>query len=184
MQAGRVACILSSSASRLKCTTLLRVWLTITCSLVPACVIMLIFQLSVGILTRLPVCSFMWRQQHVVGHHSFTNVDNYDPDISNPHKLLTGWMKTLIFRLWIHSLQTELFDWAGVKDPDFRRVTCEQPRRWYHAYQVILPLIDIFTPVTSVASVYRMSMCRRPCKTSLPLWCLRSFGNNCVGTLL
>ncbi|KAG0568065.1 hypothetical protein KC19_7G183900 [Ceratodon purpureus] len=25
--------------------------------------------------------SFMWRQQHVVGHHSFTNVDNYDPDI-------------------------------------------------------------------------------------------------------
>lgn len=23
----------------------------------------------------------MWRQQHVVGHHSFTNVDNYDPDI-------------------------------------------------------------------------------------------------------
>ncbi|CAM6127400.1 unnamed protein product [Calypogeia fissa] len=25
--------------------------------------------------------SFMWRQQHVVGHHSFTNVDSYDPDI-------------------------------------------------------------------------------------------------------
>lgn len=25
--------------------------------------------------------SFMWRQQHVVGHHSFTNVENYDPDI-------------------------------------------------------------------------------------------------------
>ncbi|KAH7301141.1 hypothetical protein KP509_23G014300 [Ceratopteris richardii] len=25
--------------------------------------------------------SFMWRQQHVVGHHSFTNVDGYDPDI-------------------------------------------------------------------------------------------------------
>ncbi|CAK9190309.1 unnamed protein product [Sphagnum jensenii] len=25
--------------------------------------------------------SFMWRQQHVVGHHSFTNVDHYDPDI-------------------------------------------------------------------------------------------------------
>eukprot|EP00249_Psilotum_nudum_P001063 c13352_g1_i2 orf=239-1666(+) len=25
--------------------------------------------------------SFMWRHQHVVGHHSFTNVNNYDPDI-------------------------------------------------------------------------------------------------------
>ncbi|KAH7425715.1 hypothetical protein KP509_11G067500 [Ceratopteris richardii] len=25
--------------------------------------------------------SFMWRQQHVVGHHSFTNVNGYDPDI-------------------------------------------------------------------------------------------------------
>ncbi|KAJ7531400.1 hypothetical protein O6H91_14G042400 [Diphasiastrum complanatum] len=25
--------------------------------------------------------SFMWRQQHVVGHHSHTNVNNYDPDI-------------------------------------------------------------------------------------------------------
>lgn len=27
------------------------------------------------------VSSFMWRQQHVVGHHSFTNVNGYDPDI-------------------------------------------------------------------------------------------------------
>ena len=26
-------------------------------------------------------CSFMWRQQHVVGHHAFTNVDGLDPDI-------------------------------------------------------------------------------------------------------
>ena len=25
--------------------------------------------------------SFMWRQQHVVGHHAFTNVDGLDPDI-------------------------------------------------------------------------------------------------------
>ena len=25
--------------------------------------------------------SFMWRQQHVVGHHAFTNVDGMDPDI-------------------------------------------------------------------------------------------------------
>lgn len=25
--------------------------------------------------------SFMWRQQHVVGHHSYTNVNGYDPDI-------------------------------------------------------------------------------------------------------
>ncbi|XP_002988231.2 acyl-lipid (8-3)-desaturase [Selaginella moellendorffii] len=25
--------------------------------------------------------SFMWKYQHVVGHHSFTNVHNYDPDI-------------------------------------------------------------------------------------------------------
>lgn len=25
--------------------------------------------------------SFMWRQQHVVGHHCFTNVNGYDPDI-------------------------------------------------------------------------------------------------------
>jgi hypothetical protein len=24
----------------------------------------------------------MWKQQHVVGHHSFTNVENFDPDIS------------------------------------------------------------------------------------------------------
>ncbi|KAH7314745.1 hypothetical protein KP509_21G018700 [Ceratopteris richardii] len=27
------------------------------------------------------VSSFMWRQQHVVGHHAFTNVNGYDPDI-------------------------------------------------------------------------------------------------------
>ncbi len=25
--------------------------------------------------------SFMWRQQHVVGHHAFTNVEDVDPDI-------------------------------------------------------------------------------------------------------
>jgi hypothetical protein len=25
---------------------------------------------------------------------------------------------------------------AGVKDPDVRRVTSEQPGQWYHAYQV------------------------------------------------
>ena len=31
-------------------------------------------------LTR-PRLSFMWRQQHVVGHHAFTNVDGLDPDI-------------------------------------------------------------------------------------------------------
>jgi len=29
--------------------------------------------------------SFMWRQQHVVGHHAYTNVDNYDPDIRVKH---------------------------------------------------------------------------------------------------
>lgn len=23
----------------------------------------------------------MWRQQHVVGHHAYTNIDNYDPDM-------------------------------------------------------------------------------------------------------
>lgn len=48
--------------------------------------------------------SFMWKQQHVVGHHMNTNVDNFDPDIR-------------------------------VKDPDFRRVTVQQPVQWYHAYQ-------------------------------------------------
>ena len=26
--------------------------------------------------------SFMWRQQHVVGHHCYTNMNGYDPDIS------------------------------------------------------------------------------------------------------
>lgn len=25
--------------------------------------------------------SFMWRQQHVVGHHAYTNLHNGDPDI-------------------------------------------------------------------------------------------------------
>lgn len=25
--------------------------------------------------------SFMWRQQHVVGHHAYTNVEDVDPDI-------------------------------------------------------------------------------------------------------
>ena len=25
--------------------------------------------------------SFMWKQQHVVGHHTYTNVDGLDPDI-------------------------------------------------------------------------------------------------------
>lgn len=25
--------------------------------------------------------SFMWRQQHVVGHHAYTNVEGMDPDI-------------------------------------------------------------------------------------------------------
>lgn len=25
--------------------------------------------------------SFMWRQQHVVGHHAYTNVEGRDPDI-------------------------------------------------------------------------------------------------------
>ena len=25
--------------------------------------------------------SFMWKQQHVVGHHAFTNVDGLDPDL-------------------------------------------------------------------------------------------------------
>ncbi|KAL2635526.1 hypothetical protein R1flu_007005 [Riccia fluitans] len=50
--------------------------------------------------------SFMWRQQHVAGHHSFTNIDHYDPDIR-------------------------------VKDPDLRRVTSEQPQRWFHEYQHI-----------------------------------------------
>ena len=25
--------------------------------------------------------SFMWKQQHVVGHHAFTNVESIDPDI-------------------------------------------------------------------------------------------------------
>lgn len=28
------------------------------------------------------------------------------------------------------------FDIAGVKDPDVRRVTPEQPLQWYHSYQV------------------------------------------------
>lgn len=25
--------------------------------------------------------SFMWKQQHVVGHHAYTNLHDYDPDI-------------------------------------------------------------------------------------------------------
>jgi acyl-lipid (8-3)-desaturase len=25
--------------------------------------------------------SFVWKQQHVVGHHAYTNVDGEDPDI-------------------------------------------------------------------------------------------------------
>lgn len=34
-----------------------------------------------SVLDLVGASSFMWRQQHVVGHHSFTNVENYDPDI-------------------------------------------------------------------------------------------------------
>lgn len=54
--------------------------------------------------------SFMWKQQHVVGHHVNTNVTHHDPDIR-------------------------------VNDPDVRRVTVQQPRRWYHAYQHVYLMV-------------------------------------------
>ena len=35
--------------------------------------------------------SFMWKQQHVVGHHVFTNVNSEDPDVSLRTARLTPW---------------------------------------------------------------------------------------------
>lgn len=48
--------------------------------------------------------SFMWRQQHVVGHHSFTNVDNYDPDIRVKDPDIRRVVDTQP-RQWYHSYQ-------------------------------------------------------------------------------
>jgi fatty acid desaturase len=52
--------------------------------------------------------SFMWRQEHVVGHHAYTNVAQHDPDLSPG---VTG------------------------KQADVLRMTDLQPQRCYHAYQ-------------------------------------------------
>jgi acyl-lipid (8-3)-desaturase len=35
--------------------------------------------------------SFMWKQQHVVGHHQFTNVNSQDPDVRVKAARLTPW---------------------------------------------------------------------------------------------
>lgn len=57
--------------------------------------------------------SFMWKQQHVVGHHAFTNVDSEDPDIR-----------------------------VKPDGSDVRRVTTTQPiaahHRWQHLYLGLL----------------------------------------------
>lgn len=50
----------------------------------------------------------MWRQQHVVGHHSFTNVDNYDPDI----RKFVNYMPSLFCGLSMH-----LADYASIEVP-------------------------------------------------------------------
>ena len=50
--------------------------------------------------------SFMWKQQHVVGHHAFTNVDGADPDIC-----------------------------VSSDGRDIRRVAPSHPRRAHHAFQ-------------------------------------------------
>ncbi|KAL3683664.1 hypothetical protein R1sor_001686 [Riccia sorocarpa] len=75
--------------------------------------------------------SFMWRQQHVAGHHSFTNIDHYDPDIRK-----IGKHRTI----------------PRVKDPDLRRVTSEQPQRWFHQYQHIY--LGILYGVLALKSVF------------------------------
>ena len=49
--------------------------------------------------------SFMWRQQHVVGHHAYTNVEGVDPDI------------------------------RCAPEKDIRRVNEMQPHEGYHPFQ-------------------------------------------------
>ena len=48
--------------------------------------------------------SFMWRQQHVVGHHAFTNVDGLDPDIRVSGKDVRRVTATQPWHAW-HALQ-------------------------------------------------------------------------------
>jgi hypothetical protein len=58
----------------------------------------------------------MWRQQHVVGHHAFTNVDNYDPDIRKLRmlaELVKPTNQTCIGALLsILIMLTRLFSWS------------------------------------------------------------------------
>jgi fatty acid desaturase len=70
----------------------------------------LVSYLMSGTLDLIGASSFMWKQQHNVGHHVFTNVDGVDPDIR-------------------------------VSDPDVRRITENQPWRWWHRYQYVYLLV-------------------------------------------
>lgn len=66
----------------------------------------------------LDVCgasSFMWKQQHVVGHHVFTNVNSEDPDLNVKAARLTPWQPHAAHHVLQHIYLAALYGLLTVK---------------------------------------------------------------------